>query len=791
VRAKGITMTKDHFDEVVSNVKKKLDLPEELVIKRDTVNKRITRKKLVLDVHESQGGPESPLSEVEPTFVEIILMMSKIKEPLTPPEIKDFINSSIQGTEYQEKLIEFKKRIKCKQDEDQLGKVGTRYVQAFLKRWDNLIHSKKAQRFELDRGQWARYSNFSNMYDSIEKTLVASGLARKLHSPTWMNKEGQVVEDCSEAYGRRCTIEITHPDMCIAMDEVGSNTSQKGDGHVGGKKFICGKDYIPRLKASKKEKHFTLLGLTTFTGSPLMCVVIIQGKNRIPEVETGIDTSVEEHVGSYDDIDFMKKNKGRGKTFPGGPICTFKGQEIPCLVRFSESGGMTGPILLDIFKTLDYFEVFTEDRKNGRTPFVLLDGHDTRFYLPFVEYINKPETKFAVSLGVPYGTSIWQVGDSSEQNGCYKMNVTIAKDKILTQRESNMISDIGIMPTDIMVIVNQAWDKSFARVHTNKKAIAERGWFPYNRILLDDPDLRATMTEQQLKDEKHSSLSCDDSQDISELTLDSAIKDTSYYSRHTTKPVSLNLGGAMGQHILTHIVREVDLQNARERIENEKKEGVRVKTMLKDIKRVTAAGIVRCGEYAIGKNIEDELFDRVNKKQQAEDERLQRQAEREQNQVLQRQLLDAKKRARQEQQSERVEKQQRLLEEKEKKCKEQYLKRYNKAVKLIENKDRVTWKISDYRVALMALKTKDDGPLPQKLEELSQCYDDWIERDVTLREIMMEQSYALSEVQGEDTVNEHDNSGRVVSDSSEVGSDGMACSGVSGENSEQLSLILL
>jgi len=37
------------------------------------------------------------------------------------------------------------------------------------------------------------------------------------------------------------------------MDEVGSNTSQKGDGHVGGKNFICGKEYIPCLKSSKKD----------------------------------------------------------------------------------------------------------------------------------------------------------------------------------------------------------------------------------------------------------------------------------------------------------------------------------------------------------------------------------------------------------------------------------------------------------------------------------------------------------------------------------------------------------
>jgi hypothetical protein len=52
----------------------------------------------------------------------------------------------------------------------------------------------------------------------------------------------------------------------------------------------------------------------------------------------------------------------------------------------------------------------------------------------------------------------------------------------------------------------------------------------------------------------------------------------------------------MDQHILTHIVQEVDLQKVRgEQIEKEKREGVKVKMMLRHIKRITTAGIVRCG----------------------------------------------------------------------------------------------------------------------------------------------------------------------------------------------------
>jgi hypothetical protein len=46
-------------------------------------------------------------------------------------------------------------------------------------------------------------------------------------------------------------------------------------------------------------------------------------------------------------------------------------------------------------------------------PFVLLDGHQSRFDEVFLRYINDPAHKWVVAIGVPYGTHIWQVGDSS------------------------------------------------------------------------------------------------------------------------------------------------------------------------------------------------------------------------------------------------------------------------------------------------------------------------------------------------------------------------------------------
>jgi len=53
---------------------------------------------------------------------------------------------------------------------------------------------------------------------------------------------------------------------------------------------------------------------------------------------------------------------------------------------------------------------------------IICDGHDSRLQPTFIEYIDNEKTKWLVLLGVPYGTSYWQVADSSEQNDMFNMN---------------------------------------------------------------------------------------------------------------------------------------------------------------------------------------------------------------------------------------------------------------------------------------------------------------------------------------------------------------------------------
>jgi len=105
-------------------------------------------------------------------------------------------------------------------------------------------------------------------------------------------------------------------------------------------------------------------------------------------------------------------------------------------------------------------------------------------------------TKWNVCIGVPYGTSYWQVGDSAEQNGCFKMYLSIAKTALL-QKKSNARLTLTIKKTDIIHIMNEAWGKSFAHVLTNLKAIAECGWGPLNYNCLTNPEIQPKTTWQE------------------------------------------------------------------------------------------------------------------------------------------------------------------------------------------------------------------------------------------------------------------------------------------------------
>jgi hypothetical protein len=154
-------------------------------------------------------------------------------------------------------------------------------------------------------------------------------------------------------------------------------------------------------------------------------------------------------------------------------------------VTCSESGSITSEILQQVLKHLDTHLGW--DRSEA-TPFLLLDGHGSRFELPFLHYIMNEEHRWRVCIGVPYGTNLWQVGDSAQQNGVFKSRLTQEKANLMKKKQELRLP-FRIERHDAVGLTLHAWNVSFARVESNKKAVAERGWGPLTYNLLDHPEL--------------------------------------------------------------------------------------------------------------------------------------------------------------------------------------------------------------------------------------------------------------------------------------------------------------
>lgn len=75
------------------------------------------------------------------------------------------------------------------------------------------------------------------MYDQCYNEIVVTGVAIKLKEPVWMDRDGV---ECEEAQDYFCKVThvVDHPEYCLVDDEVGGNTNQKGNGHVGERSFL-------------------------------------------------------------------------------------------------------------------------------------------------------------------------------------------------------------------------------------------------------------------------------------------------------------------------------------------------------------------------------------------------------------------------------------------------------------------------------------------------------------------------------------------------------------------------
>ena len=613
-RSKGGRIPKGTLNNIIKEVCDKRNLKETIL--PNGIRQRFYRKKLTI---RHKPGQISPLDRIEPTIIRIILQMARIRQSISPSRGLRLINSLIDNMPIQEELIEWKR----KYSNDTLGTVGIGYWNRFIRRHKDKLVTKRGQKYELNRQNWTTYTNFVNMYSHVEQEMENMGLATKLDNPVWMDRYGQVVTE-EKAFGCKVAYRLTHPHMCIVGDEVGGNLCMKGDGHAGGQLFLTAPGRVPQQKASSKNRRFTLIGLTALSGEPVMCVIILEGKNPKASIEAGIDINVQP-VGDVNDEDFVQNNSGPGKYYPGGAVCEFNGKKIPPFVRWHESGSITSEILKEALQTLDHLNIFNRDE--CLSPLLLLDGHSSRLELPFLQYINNPKDHWVTCIGVPYGTALWQVGDSKEQNGSFNIGMTKAKQKLIEKKEC-----LGLPPslvdTDLMVLINSAWSKSFARRDKNIKAIADRGWNPLNRALLLDQDLRATMTRQEKMKEKHhdSNIILPSTNASDDCTQTTVTISTAGDDELNNQNERLNFNHGTAAFCIDAIVSHGDLQKARERIKSDHLRGKSIKEKLEAAKRVTSGIVFASGTSRLGKTVFDvckenqerrkaEIMDKIKKEE--------------------------------------------------------------------------------------------------------------------------------------------------------------------------------
>jgi hypothetical protein len=288
-------------------------------------------------------------------------------------------------------------------------------------------------------------------------------------------------------HGRPTRYKLIKPERCVYVDETGCNTNCKNDGQIGGQRIVMSKNQIEGGRSSAStDLHFTVLAFTLGTGEPIMCAVILKSEKGAEDLpmnwKLGLDATKKIVIGE-DDVATFEMNRAQGIS-TGGPVCNYKGIDVPCFVCSTPNASITSELLAKMLEQIDSYNIFPRSEEEG-VPFLLVDGHHSRTRLPFLKYITNDKHRWKVCIGVPYGTHIWQPHDSTELNGTFKMKLYKEKLKYLKSKPRDMRTLFA--PTDIIPILNRIWSDTLGDKAKAKKSIQDRGWGPLTYVLLDHP----------------------------------------------------------------------------------------------------------------------------------------------------------------------------------------------------------------------------------------------------------------------------------------------------------------
>ena len=167
--------------------------------------------------------------------------------------------------------------------------------------------------------------------------------------------------------------------FCLFVDEYISNTNMENM-ETKVEKIIIELVFYDTYKVAISDSNYNIMNFTEATGEPVMVNLIFtsESKNHPSTWMSGIDSRkflIETLLG--------KSNENSQKIDKTTSYCL-----VPRLVHLEgrKCGGITSQILVQCLQKIGKLEIL--GRENGVLPFAIVDGHQSRFEVDFLSYID-------------------------------------------------------------------------------------------------------------------------------------------------------------------------------------------------------------------------------------------------------------------------------------------------------------------------------------------------------------------------------------------------------------------
>ena len=164
-------MKKNELDDFIEQKTKESGLTD-VKIKKKSVQQRVYRKRLLVARHP---GPTSPMKPVEEYIVSILNQMANMRQALCVSEGLALANALIEGTEWEKKVIEFKKKRGWNELDDKGNKkqpLGKKWYKGFFKRNSHSNERTRAAAAGKPRTRTFRLSNQCRGYVELRKRAI-------------------------------------------------------------------------------------------------------------------------------------------------------------------------------------------------------------------------------------------------------------------------------------------------------------------------------------------------------------------------------------------------------------------------------------------------------------------------------------------------------------------------------------------------------------------------------------------------------------------------------------------